>query len=118
MAAGFVLSRQLKQDIDWHQPVLRNWQRAEKNKKRVRRQVRDAIEPPKAKAAHMTYVSLRVCYNSTMSNQRQQDEQVERLTSLRARIDRSMNDPRPSVPAEEVFDCLRKMHEKNLKAVS
>jgi antitoxin ParD1/3/4 len=50
--------------------------------------------------------------------QRQQDEHEERLASLRARIDRSMNDPKPSAPAEEVFDRLKKMHEKNLKAAS
>ena len=50
--------------------------------------------------------------------QRQQDEHEERLASIRARIDRSMNDPKPSAPAEEVFDRLRKMHEKNLKAAS
>ena len=50
--------------------------------------------------------------------QRQQDEHEERLASLRARIDRSMNDPRPGIPAEEVFDRLKKMHEKNLKAAS
>ena len=48
----------------------------------------------------------------------QQDEHEARLASIRARIDRSMNDPRPSIPAEEVFDRLRKMHAKNLKAVS
>lgn len=50
--------------------------------------------------------------------QRQEDVHEERLASLRARIDRSMNDPQPSAPAEEVFDRLRKMHEKNLKAAS
>jgi antitoxin ParD1/3/4 len=50
--------------------------------------------------------------------QRQQDEHEERLASIRARIDRSMNDPRPSIPAEDVFDRLRKMHAKNLKAAS
>ena len=48
----------------------------------------------------------------------QQDEHEARLASIRARIDRSMNDPRPSIPAEEVFDRLRQMHAKNLKAVS
>jgi antitoxin ParD1/3/4 len=48
----------------------------------------------------------------------QQDEHEERLASIRARIDRSMNDPKPSIPAEEVFDRLRKMHAKNLKAAS
>ena len=50
--------------------------------------------------------------------QRQQDEHDERLASIRARIDRSMNDPKPSIPAEEVFDRLKKMHAKNLKAAS
>jgi hypothetical protein len=29
-----------------------------------------------------------------------------------------MNDPKPSIPAEEVFGRLKKMHEKNLKAAS
>jgi antitoxin ParD1/3/4 len=48
----------------------------------------------------------------------QQDEHEERLASIRARIDRSMNDPKPSIPAEDVFDRLRKMHAKNLKAAS
>jgi hypothetical protein len=42
----------------------------------------------------------------------------ERLSSIRARIDRSMNDPKTNIPAEEVFDRLKKMHEKNLKAAS
>jgi len=42
----------------------------------------------------------------------------ERLSSIRARIDRSMNDPKTNIPAEEVFDRLQKMHEKNLKAAS
>ena len=50
--------------------------------------------------------------------QRQQDVHEERLASLRARIDRSMNDPKLSIPAEEVFNRLKKMHEKNLKATS
>lgn len=39
----------------------------------------------------------------------------ERLPSIRALIDRSMNDPKPNIPAEEVFDRLKKMHKKNLK---
>ncbi len=50
--------------------------------------------------------------------QRQQDEHEERLASIRARIDRSMNDPKPSIPAEEVFDRLKRMHARNLKAAS
>ncbi len=50
--------------------------------------------------------------------QRQQDEHEERLVSIRARIQKSIDDPRPSIPADEVFDSLRKMHEQNLKAHS
>ena len=50
--------------------------------------------------------------------QRQQDEHDARLASIRARIQRSIDDPRPSMPAEDVFDRLRKMHEQNLKAHS
>jgi hypothetical protein len=48
----------------------------------------------------------------------QQDEHEERLASIRARIDRSMNDPKPSIPAEEVFDGIKKMHEKNLNVAA
>jgi antitoxin ParD1/3/4 len=50
--------------------------------------------------------------------QRQQDEHEERLASIRARIQKSIDDPRPSIPAEDVFDRLTKMHERNLKARS
>ena len=50
--------------------------------------------------------------------QRQQDEHEEHLASIRARIQKSIDDPRPSIPAEEVFDRLRKMHERNLKAAT
>jgi antitoxin ParD1/3/4 len=50
--------------------------------------------------------------------QRQQDEHDERLVSIRARVQKSIDDPRPSVPAEDVFDRLTKMHERNLKAHS
>ena len=48
--------------------------------------------------------------------QRQQDEHDARLAFIRARIQQSIDDPRPSIPAEDVFDRLRKMHEQNLKA--
>ena len=50
--------------------------------------------------------------------QRQQDEHEELLASIRARIQKSIDDPRPSIPAEEVFDRLKKMHEQNLKAAT
>ena len=48
--------------------------------------------------------------------QRQQDEYEERVSSLRARVQKSMDDPRPSVPADDVFARLKAMHEQNLKA--
>jgi antitoxin ParD1/3/4 len=50
--------------------------------------------------------------------QKREDEHYERLASLRARIQKSIDDPRPSIPAEEVFDRLKKLHERNLKAPS
>ena len=50
--------------------------------------------------------------------QKREEEHQERLTSIRARIQKSIDDPRPSIPAEEVFDRLKKMHEQNLKAAT
>ncbi|MBV9571303.1 MAG: type II toxin-antitoxin system ParD family antitoxin [Alphaproteobacteria bacterium] len=32
---------------------------------------------------------------------------------LREEIDRSLNDPRPSIPAEQVFSTLRRRHERS-----
>lgn len=44
--------------------------------------------------------------------QRQQDEHEERLASIRARVQKSIDDPRSSIPAKDVFDRLRAMHEQ------
>ena len=49
--------------------------------------------------------------------QRQQDEHEERVASLRARIQKSVNDPRPSIAADDVFARLKKHHQQNVKAV-
>jgi antitoxin ParD1/3/4 len=40
-----------------------------------------------------------------------EQEHQERLAVIRARIDEAMDDPRPSVPAAEVFERLRARHE-------
>ncbi len=50
--------------------------------------------------------------------QKQQDEHQERLASIRARIQQSIDDPRPSIPASEVFDNLRKLQRKRLNAAT
>ena len=50
--------------------------------------------------------------------QKREDEHQERLVSIRARIQKSIDDPRPSIPAEEVFDGLKKLHLQNLKAAT
>ena len=50
--------------------------------------------------------------------QKQQDEHEERLASIRTRIQQSLDDPRPSIPAKDVFDNLRKLHEQKSKAAS
>jgi antitoxin ParD1/3/4 len=38
------------------------------------------------------------------------------LEGLRKRIDESLNDPRPNIPAREVFARLRKYHARKAKA--
>jgi len=50
--------------------------------------------------------------------QKLEDEHQERLASIRARIQKSIDDPRPGIPAEEVFGRLKEMHEQNMKAAS
>jgi antitoxin ParD1/3/4 len=40
-----------------------------------------------------------------------EQEHQERLAVIRARIDEAMDDPRPSVPAAEVFERLRARYE-------
>ncbi len=36
-------------------------------------------------------------------------EDARKLDALRAKIARSMNDPRPSIPADQVFDNIEKL---------
>jgi antitoxin ParD1/3/4 len=43
--------------------------------------------------------------------QAREQEHQEKLAGIRARIKASMDDPRPSVPATEVFERLRVRHE-------
>ena len=50
--------------------------------------------------------------------QQKQDEHQERLAAIRARIQRSIDDPRPSISVDEVFGRLKEMHEQRLKASS
>ena len=42
--------------------------------------------------------------------QRIDEEQAERLASIRARVQRSLADSRPDVPLEEAFDRLSALH--------
>ena len=48
--------------------------------------------------------------------QQQQNEYEERMVSIRTRIQKSMDDPRRSIPARDVFARLKKHHEQNLNA--
>jgi antitoxin ParD1/3/4 len=50
--------------------------------------------------------------------QRREREQVERIGSIRERIERSLADPPPSVPLEEAFDRIERLHDERMKAVS
>lgn len=49
----------------------------------------------------------------------EQDDDLETLTgldtaTLKALIDKALNDPRPSIPADEVFASLRARHEERI----
>jgi antitoxin ParD1/3/4 len=45
-----------------------------------------------------------------------QREHAERLTAIRARIRRSLDDPRPAVPIDEAFDRIEKLHADTVKS--
>lgn len=47
--------------------------------------------------------------------QRRRQEDAERLAAIRARIQRSFDDPRPPVPLEEAFDRIEKLHAASAK---
>ena len=50
--------------------------------------------------------------------QKQEDEHQERIASIRARIKASIDDPRPSLSAEEVFAELKAHHESRKRSGS
>ena len=50
--------------------------------------------------------------------QKQQDEHEERLASIRARIQKSIDDPRPSLSAEQVRTSFAKHMEQRIKKAS
>jgi antitoxin ParD1/3/4 len=48
--------------------------------------------------------------------QRRRLEDAERLTAIRRRVRRSLDDPRPSTPLDEAFDRIEKLHTDTVKA--
>src|ERR1700722_5645355 len=50
--------------------------------------------------------------------QRQRIEDAERLASIKARVRRSLDDPRPSLPLDEAFERIEKRHTARVKARS
>jgi len=48
--------------------------------------------------------------------QRQRTEDAERLTAIRTRVRRSLDDPRRSIPIDEAFDRIEKLHADTVKA--
>jgi antitoxin ParD1/3/4 len=47
--------------------------------------------------------------------QRQRTEDAERLAAIRTRVRRSLDDPRPSIPLDEAFDRIEKLHTDTVK---
>src|ERR1700722_18697173 len=48
--------------------------------------------------------------------QRQRLEDAERLTAIRTRVRRSVDDPRAGIPLDEAFDRIEKLHNDTVKA--
>src|SRR5579864_7991373 len=48
--------------------------------------------------------------------QRHRLEDAARLTAIRARVRRSLDDRRPSIPLDEAFDRIEKLHAHTVKA--
>lgn len=48
--------------------------------------------------------------------QRQRLEDAERLSAIRTRVRRSLDDPRPGIPLDEAFDRIEKLHTDTVKA--
>ena len=48
--------------------------------------------------------------------QRQRLEEAERLAAIRARVRRSLADPRPDVPLEEAFERIERLHANSVKS--
>ena len=48
--------------------------------------------------------------------QRQRSENAERLTAIKTRVRRSLEDPRPGVPLDEAFDRIEELHADTVKA--
>ena len=46
--------------------------------------------------------------------QRREEEHREKLAAIREKLQKSIDDPRPSVPLDSVFERLRQRHEANL----
>ena len=47
---------------------------------------------------------------------RQRAENAERLTAIRTRVRRSLDDPRPGVPLDDAFDRIEKLHADAMNA--
>ncbi len=43
--------------------------------------------------------------------QRREDEHEQKLAAIRGKLQASMDDPRPSLPLDDVFENLRKRHQ-------
>lgn len=48
--------------------------------------------------------------------QRQRLEDAERLSAIRRRVQRSLDDPRPGIPLADAFDRIEELHAAMMKA--
>ena len=73
----------------------------------------EMVRTIKSKVDAGTYASTsEVIREAVRLWQRQEEEHAERLAAIRARVQRSLSDPRPDVPLAVAFDRLAELHAK------
>ncbi len=74
------------------------------------------VETIKEKVASGAFASTSEVIREAMRVwQKQEDEHAERLAAIRARVERSLADPRPDVTAEDAFARLFEHHRRRSK---
>lgn len=73
----------------------------------------DMVDAARRQVSSGSYANISDVFQDAMRVwMRQQDEQEARLSELRMRVQQSLDDPRPRIPMDDVFDQLIGKYEK------